>query len=299
MTLTNVQKADEGDYYCVVSNGAGSDASASASLWTERLMAHWTFDNTLVDEVDGWVGVYTDPNAANPTPTAVYDSNSVSGSGQSIVIAGDGLHVQVPGTEDFFNFYTLGFTAAAWVNSNVTDTWGVVLSKQETDISAGWGMAYAYEWQASVIRGATGDLWGWISDAPTSNWNLIVFQYDPDAGEAVVYCNGLRRGGAAVSSAIAPSSVPFIMGTEVVDASRDAHFGGLLDEVKIWSYAIDPYEIAEAYTDVTGETICVNPDDLVYDFSDNCVIDLADFAIFAATWMDCNIVPDCLGQHPY
>jgi hypothetical protein len=48
LTVTGAALAEEGQYYCVVSNAAPSQAtSASAQLWTQRLMGHWKFQNTI------------------------------------------------------------------------------------------------------------------------------------------------------------------------------------------------------------------------------------------------------------
>ncbi|MHC5118236.1 MAG: hypothetical protein ACYSQY_14455, partial [Planctomycetota bacterium] len=56
LTVTGATLAEEGQYYCVVSNAAPSQAtSASAQLWTQRLMGHWKLDNTILDSVTGTV----------------------------------------------------------------------------------------------------------------------------------------------------------------------------------------------------------------------------------------------------
>ena len=52
LTVTSATFAEEGRYYCVVSNSAPSEKiSGSAQLWTKRLMGHWKFDGDLSDSV--------------------------------------------------------------------------------------------------------------------------------------------------------------------------------------------------------------------------------------------------------
>ncbi len=83
-----------------------------------------------------------------------------------------------------------------------------------------------------------------------------------------------------------------MIGVETLDG--DAPYGGLVDELKIYSYPVDAYDIAHMYTDVMiGETVCVDQVGLQYDYNDDCRISLPDFAMFAATWANCNSVPDC------
>jgi len=52
LTVADATLAEEGQYYCVVSNSVPTQAtSASAQLWTKRLMGHWKFNNNMLDSV--------------------------------------------------------------------------------------------------------------------------------------------------------------------------------------------------------------------------------------------------------
>ena len=46
----------------------------------------------------------------------------------------------------------------------------------------------------------------------------------------------------------------------------------------------------EYLTAVPTDVVCLNAVELWYDFDDDCDVDLADFATFAATWLNCNRV---------
>ena len=71
----------------------------------------------------------------------------------------------------------------------------------------------------------------------------------------------------------------------------------MIDEVKIYSYAQTPLEVAVEYTNLMeGKTVCPYPDDptLQFDFNGNCKVDLGDFVTLAENWAACNIVPTCI-----
>ena len=131
LTVTAATLAEEGEYYCVVSNSVPTQAtSASARLWTKRLMGHWKLDGNMLDSV-------TDTVAGAPTHNgsiAGYSTvaigldfggfstnnfNDIVGNGTiaagSVIDTGG---VVVPGVE----VTTSGFT---WGNSDGTDNGGL------------------------------------------------------------------------------------------------------------------------------------------------------------------------------
>jgi hypothetical protein len=63
----------------------------------------------------------------------------------------------------------------------------------------------------------------------------------------------------------------------------------VVDDVRIYDYALDPYTIATIYTGVTSETVCVEEPQA--DFNGDCKTDFKDFADFASAWLDCNLYP--------
>jgi len=70
-------------------------------------------------------------------------------------------------------------------------------------------------------------------------------------------------------------------------------YEGLLDKVSIYSYALSQIDVAVLYTDVmTGESICM--EQIKHDYNGDCRVDILDFAMFAADWLECNLVPECM-----
>lgn len=68
-------------------------------------------------------------------------------------------------------------------------------------------------------------------------------------------------------------------------------YDGILDDIRLYNYALDATEAATLYSDVRGG-FCVDKPAL--DYNDDCIVDLADFAVFAQSWMECGIFPDCI-----
>ena len=104
LTIDNVQLANEGVYHCIVGNGNAPDdiSSETVRLLTNRLMAHWKFEGDLIDEVESIVGLYTDPNAANPPPADTFDPNYVEGAQSCRFETGPYfIRADLP---DYFNF---------------------------------------------------------------------------------------------------------------------------------------------------------------------------------------------------
>jgi hypothetical protein len=306
LVFENVQLADEGRYYCAVTNFYGTVMSDMAGLWTERLMAYWNFDDNLdssqpLGPVWSGTAYMPDPELGDTIISPIYDVNSISG--KSLRFAADPNHVRINDSEYFFDFYINGFTAAAWLNPAEAGEWQLAVSKNNLEKTMGWGLGRYGDQAFANIRsaGVYDDYYGGagINDG---NWHLVVSQYDPDRGTYSLFMDGVRVAESeAVTTPIPGSGVPLVIGAEVTDGS--APFDGLIDDVKIWSYAISPVEIAILYTDFyEGEEVCIEQDDpwRYYDVVGEpgepsyCRIDVEDFAELALVWMRCNIVPTCL-----
>ncbi|MBN2132424.1 MAG: hypothetical protein JW741_23180, partial [Sedimentisphaerales bacterium] len=64
---------------------------------------------------------------------------------------------------------------------------------------------------------------------------------------------------------------------------------GLLDDLRMYNYALTGAEIAQLYYDVTGIATCVEAP--AADLSGDCFVDLKDFAEFVVDWLNCGIIP--------
>jgi hypothetical protein len=73
-------------------------------------------------------------------------------------------------------------------------------------------------------------------------------------------------------------------------SATEPYLNGLIDDLKIYNYALSNTEVAQEYIAVMGGWICdtEGSDALRYDFNSDCRVDLLDFARFAADWLNDN-----------
>lgn len=72
------------------------------------------------------------------------------------------------------------------------------------------------------------------------------------------------------------------------NANTPAIFEGVIDDFRLYNYALSEIEAVKLYTDATGEPRCLGT--LKYDLDGDCEVTLADFARLAAEWMKDNRV---------
>ena len=125
-------------------------------------------------------------------------------------------------------------------------------------------------------------------------WHMVTITYDETTQTMTGYVDG-EVFGTVIGPVSAGNSSPINIGGGFWD------YKGLVDEVKIYSYARNEYEIAGEYTAdysnfSTTKKICPFPNDplLQYDFNGDCRVDIIDLAYLASNWTACNIVPTCI-----
>jgi hypothetical protein len=300
LEITNVQLGDEGQYYCTVSNSEGSVDSVIASLWTKRLMGWWKLDNDGTDSVALEVTGAPTHDAALPADPN-FSTDGIDN--QSYEFFGDDRIIVIPGTSDFFNFYPLGYTVSAWVK-NPNAGWGGIAGKQNEARTPdyGWVLNHNGDTAYSTLRQTPSHDYGANVGLLDGDWHLVVGMFDAELGQVRFYADGVleAQSGDGITG-ILGSDTDMCIGAESTDGSSP--LAGLVDDVRIWSYPLDPITIGLLYTDFNpGESVCVNQDDAWRYFdvigepgeSSYCRIDIEDFAELAIVWMECNLVPDCL-----
>ena len=282
LSIADVTIADEGLYYCMITNDAGDVDTASALLSVKRLMGHWKLDGNAEDASgNGYDGI-GDPNSY------------VTGKDGLAAEMADGTIIEIADSAEAFNFYPNGYTVSAWVKNSMTG-WGGIVSKQDRGaVWKGWVLNCNGTFGTSTLRQTPSGDYAGTTDITDNEWHLVIGQYDAAAGKVRVIVDGLTENESAeLTSTIDTNTFPVIIGAETSGAFSP--YTGLIDDVRIWNYAIDPVEAALLYTDFNpGAEICVDNVGLAYDINGNCKVDLGDIAAFAATWMNCRSVPDCL-----
>lgn len=296
LVIADMQVENEGFYYCVADNALNNPAtSAAAQLMTRRLAGWWKLDGDLTDSVAAVVSGAPSHDGTSVDPNFV--AIAKDGSGYEFDGLADSL-VTITNSNAFFNFYPQGYTVSAWVNmpeKATTDPWGAFIAKQGFNPSRGFILTNNNIGNAvHTLRQSFGDLYSGFS-ADTGSWHLITGSYDAATGTGKIYFDGMLRNQAASAGIPQPSEAPLIFGAENADATT-APYRGLLDDVRIWTYPLDAYEIADLYTQFNpGQWLCVEQpamDTTGPDGVPDCKVNLYEFAEIAAKWLECGRYPE-------
>lgn len=201
------------------------------------------------------------------------------------MISGTQQHITITGSEDFFNFYTHGFTINAWVRLNSLSDFSAIASKFESAASDDISVPDETCWKALIYDENYNEVDISIANSISlDQWYMVTMVFDNWNNVIKLYINGLLADVSKVqdNTKIAPCQSPFIIGSDGTD--NPAYWDGLLDEISIWSYAVDKYEIARIYANLTGTIVkCVEIPDA--DLTGDCKVDLNDFVKMASQWM--------------
>ena len=297
--------ANDGTYTCEFTNGAtlpGGSApkvvSDPALVGTKREIAHWDFD-------DGT----TNSSIAGFTTTANEDAAAVEGVGVGgtyglVCDVNDMLYTDP--NETYFDICNYAMTVGCWVKTDSNDVpeWSPLVARNgEED---GWqlrrGNTGAVGDQRAVFttRGITGNVDGTaaLETAFDEQWHYVVGTYD--GASKKLYVDGVLQlvwwlddGAPQSAEGDDVTGVISATGSGVSIAGRygqdpaqvdDQFITGTYDEVEIWNYARSADDIAQTYANLSGNDACVSPP--AYDLTDDCKVNLDDFAKLATEWLD-------------
>jgi len=281
LVITNVQPVNEGAYYCVVTNDAGSVTSQSAKVAIKKLVAHWTMDD-VIDENNRQV---TDVSGSGYHGVAVEGVSSTTG------LIGGALSFNNGWVEcGTFNPSDPGgqITVSFWANwRGSTGTWQAVMAKRDSWEEENFYWIVTCNETDGGRLGWGGALWPYFGEhfMTIGEWTHVTFTFD--GTNADMYLNGNHVGGPLPYAFAGKPDAGIYLGT---DRPWADYFNGALDDVRIYNYALDPIAASLLYTDVTGGTACPIP--LTYDLNNDCRVDFADFAVLGESWMQCNLIPE-------
>lgn len=294
LSLTEVSVDDEGFYYCKVSNPSAA-YSEVASLGIKRKLAHWTLNKSDYDAVNE---LYLDTAGGYHAAVAVVGSVPVFVEGAAAAVS-EGAVAFDPNTRGVVSVlnpseFTEQMTLSAWVKwdgSPLGEFGNIILQKGPAWETLMWTWKLR---QTGDGRAGVRFYNNFGYSAQTDNliekdvWSHVCVTWDGLA--ARVYINGILAA-ADMTGELGPDT----RGDLLITGADD--FPGALDEVRIYNTAFDPVEVAYLYVDVSGVSVCLNPNDpvlQVYDFNNDCVVNLSDVAEMASHWMECYQVPDCI-----
>lgn len=311
LTITGVTSSEEGQYYIIAYNGlTPSEPSAAAWVWERRLMNHYPFE--VINIVDGnsftpdIVGDYDAMLMQEGTAglPVLSDANQLevdlAGSSYALLLDNsdhatdpNGQYAQIPAGILAYQDVTI----SVWVHPKSVAVWARIFdfgtAQNNTmwltpDIGSGYDPRFAIEVNGSGQQQLNPDLnsGNWISPG---SWHQVVVTIDGDTGR--MYVDGELR-----ATNIGMTHDPIDLGATLNYIGKsefnDPEFDGLIDELKIYNYALTTEEIGQEYVNAAGGWVCNNEvADLLHDFNNDCRVDLADFALVASEWLDCLRIP--------
>ncbi|MBN2131488.1 MAG: immunoglobulin domain-containing protein [Sedimentisphaerales bacterium] len=287
LSFASATVAEEGLYYCVVSNDSLFTATSDqAGLAIKRTVAYWPLDGSYIDA--SGEGHDADPNG---TPTFVEGYDGTANGAAEVTDQGGWATAGNWNPSGFSNQLTVSFWMR-WDGTN--NAWQTFIAKRVGAFNADNVL-----WQVSAAFNLP-HLW---FQTPSSNvfednvlqagaWQHVVATFDGTT--ARLYFNGVLRSsddtwqfGNGVDSTI-------VLGAANPDGG--APINGALDEIRFLNYAMDELSVAQMYSNMTGESVCAESyrPSATYDYNGDCILDLEDIATFVGAWLDCGLLPDCV-----
>ncbi len=275
LIISNIQTADFGYYLCEVSNGNAVD-SDMAKLGVGKLVAHWELEGDLTDSVNGYDGV------AVGSPT--YETGKIS---QALVLDGDDDHATISaGFDDF----TGGITISAWGKPTAVGNWQRFVdfaNGSASDNILFMRRAGSNDLAFEVYNGGTSG--GVVAATDTIEldvWQMFTATMD-GAGNVTLYKNGTKI-------ETGTTAIPLILerSSNFIGKSNwpDALYAGSMDDIRIYNYPLSGLEVAGLYLLAPDISVaCLEIP--AYDFNEDCVVNLEDFAVIASVWLECGRYP--------
>ena len=306
LVVNDVQEADKGTYYCSALNENPNNqesTSSSAQLFIKKQVAHWALDAiAAVDDTYYYTDLTGEGNDATAYGKPIFVNGIVDGDKDfSNLVAGGAIEVITdpnstasagslnPGSE------TDKFSISAWVNhqpdSENDITWNVIASKRDN-----WSDTNGSYWQFFLSPEGSLRLQSWgATTIGTPNgaikngvWQHVVVTYAN--GVATLYVDGeeATHGAYTLSNG---KDATFCIGRHQDPGATSERFEGLLDDIQVFNYDLEPYEVVDLYNAETGEVFCIfgKP---AGDINGDCIVDLNDMATLATTWMDHGYYPN-------
>ncbi len=296
LVITGATAADEGRYYCIAYNGSpeaggiASTPSNSARLWYPRLVSHYPFE-TLTNNVSPDIisGFDATMKQAGSGPLPGLNSTDAKVGTSSLLLdnanaqSADGQYAQIPaGVVDYQDM-----TISLWIRPSSTLGWSRALDFGNGTSSylfitpdAGWGVM-----RFAIRTPSINEQLLETSAIPAGQWHHVAVTLTGNTGR-------LYRDGELVatntSMTINPIDVGAILNYIGKSQWPDPEFNGMIDDLKIWNYALTTVDVAKEYLAIQGGSVCNREiyDQQAYDTNGNCIIDLPDFVSFAARWLE-------------
>lgn len=261
LVLDPVKATDAGEYTVVVSNSAGTATSAPPAVLTVKdpppdvttgLVLHLKLDETSGNIAADASGTGNNGELIFFADPAANWVAGILGGGlwfhSNLAIDNEAILVPAAASLDFSA--GKAFSLASWVKGAPTqkDSAGLICRG-----FGGGGEAYCIDYWGGGYRffvrdeAGTGVGVAQSTAAPNDTWQLIVAVYDQANARMKIYVNGAEAGSGTPPATLLSSPDPLDIGCRQFQGGYTLNFDAVLDDVRIYSRALSPKDIAALY----------------------------------------------------
>jgi hypothetical protein len=302
LTITSATTANNGKYYCKAFTANASAESRHALLYRQVILKHrYSFNDDLVDSVGGANGTLINNGGTWASVTSselvLANTGQVSGDANSINTAGG--YVQLPGNligpMGNYGTFVVWFTSTDPNNAGAQKLFafgdpGVqpfnANNMQFVGLQSNTQMAFLTD-AFGVGNGTTTNSGTTVATANAQF--CLVGRFNGVADAQTVFIDGVQKG-----SSTGVSAFDFYGLTDTTNyigrsmTPTQPLFKGKINELRIYDIALTDAWIKAIY-DAGPDNLNANPCNSPkgYDYTGDCRVTLADFAVFAQNWLYC------------
>jgi hypothetical protein len=277
-SITNCQLSSPTNFACVVSNSYGKATNAWLASYVQTPLApypqqalayqpvgYWRLDEwpddqngddgvLALDSAGGNNGIYTNAYFIASTYSTITDPNETAVDFSAFAFPSaaygiQGINFAAPTNN------SVSLSVAAWVNASSAAANAGIVAKgylnAEQFVLTESGGKYVF-----TVHSAVGTLYSATAAVgPNGTWQHVVGVCNEAAGAGntnlTIYVNGLQSGKVLIpsGSGLLAASVPMTIGARSTSATTgyDLQFGGELDDVTVFNYALSAAQVATLY----------------------------------------------------
>ncbi len=283
-----------GDYICEIRNAGNPEPldpveTVPATLTVGEIIAHWKLDGNGNDESGNYNGV---------VGTGITWGDGVNAATNSLDQAA--VFTIDPNVIDCGNVPISGeFSIAMWFKpTDVTQDWDGIVCKRRFLEEGGSEAPTFWLGQNNVngtlrfgcfdASGAATNLESSAGVIANDKWTHIIGVYDRE--KSVLYIDGLEDASIDSVFDLTEQEGSFLIG------SGGNSIAGVVDDVRMYNYALDKFEAAAVYLEGPEAVLCIDRPELDITGPEgipDCIVDLYEFVMFAQSWLHCGEYPTC------